>query len=96
MICLARAALAKTKTLVLAEATANMDARTEEMIHNTIDEIFKNFTILMIAHRLNLILNCDKVLALDSCRVAEYDARKKLLGQKTSMFSKMFQEYKQD
>lgn len=96
LICLARAALAKTKILVLDEATANMDEKTDEMIHNLIDDIFTDCTILMIAHRLNLIMNCDKVLLLDKGNIAEFDSPKKLLEKENSLFSKMFQQYKKN
>lgn len=94
LICLARAAIAKSKILVLDEATANMDAETDKMLHDIVDEIFTDCTILMIAHRLHLILNCDRVLVLDKGVIVEFDEPKKLLCKQDSLFRKMFQESK--
>lgn len=96
MICLARAALSKSKILVLDEATANMDAGRDKHLHEVVEDVFVDCTILMIAHRLHLILNCDKVLVLDKGNIVEFDDPKSLLKEEDSMFHKMCQESKMD
>lgn len=60
LVCLARALLFDNKLVLMDEATANIDSQTEAIIQELIKEKFKNSTILMIAHRLNTILHCDK------------------------------------
>ena len=60
LVCLARALLFRNKLVLMDEATANIDTRTENLIQNLIKEKFKDSTVLMIAHRLNTVLHCDK------------------------------------
>ena len=60
LICLSRALLLKNKLVLMDEATANIDTQTESLIQDLIKKRFNDCTILMIAHRLNTILNCDK------------------------------------
>ncbi len=63
-ICLARAILKNAPVIVLDEATAFMDPENEEKMHAAIDEIMKDKTILIIAHRLETIKNSDNILVM--------------------------------
>ncbi|CAI2361005.1 unnamed protein product [Moneuplotes crassus] len=65
LICICRAILRKSKIILMDEATANIDIKTEEIIQKLIIEEFKESTVITIAHRLNTILNSDKVLILE-------------------------------
>ncbi|XP_058453715.1 multidrug resistance-associated protein 1-like isoform X1 [Malaya genurostris] len=86
LVCLARAVLRKTKVLILDEATAAVDLETDDLIQKTIRTEFADCTILTIAHRLNTILDSDRVLVLDKGLVAECDAPQVLLADKNSIF----------
>ncbi|KAK0089852.1 hypothetical protein PV325_005159 [Microctonus aethiopoides] len=89
LICLARALLRKTKILILDEATAAVDLETDDLIQRTIREEFKDSTILTIAHRLNTILDSNRVIVLDKGKITEFDDPKVLLQQPTSAFYSM-------
>ncbi|CAM9003410.1 unnamed protein product [Rhodiola kirilowii] len=91
LLSLARALLRRSKILVLDEATAAVDVRTDALIQRTIREEFKSCTMLIIAHRLNTIIDCDRVILLDSGKVLEYDTPEHLLSDEGSAFSKMVQ-----
>ncbi|CAH3144489.1 unnamed protein product [Pocillopora meandrina] len=73
LICLARVLLQRNKIIVLDEPTANVDPETEKTILGVVREKLRDSTVITIAHRLNTIKDCDKILLLKRGTVAEFD-----------------------
>ena len=92
LLCMARALLKKNKILVMDEATANVDQETDDLIQKTIKTTFVNNTVLTVAHRLNTIIDMDKVLVMDAGRVVEFDEPYTLLRDITGVFHSMVKQ----
>tara|TARA_R110002050_G_scaffold274726_1_gene419269 strand:- start:286 stop:1380 length:1095 start_codon:yes stop_codon:yes gene_type:complete len=92
LVCMARALLRKSSILVMDEATAAVDYTTDELIQETIRTSFKNCTVVTIAHRLNTIMDYDRILVMGAGKVLEYDAPGKLMQNPRSHFMRMVQE----
>jgi len=92
LVCLARALLRGTKVLILDEATAAIDLETDDLIQATIREAFSHCTVLTIAHRLNTVMDSDRVLVLDRGRVAELGPPAALAATEGSAFRSMAEE----
>ncbi|KAG0716160.1 Multidrug resistance-associated protein 4 [Chionoecetes opilio] len=92
LVCLARAILRHNKILVLDEATANVDPRTDELIQQTIRTKFEDCTVLTIAHRLHTIMDSDRVMVLQAGTLKEFDAPSILLSDKNSIFFSLVQQ----
>ena len=92
LICICRAILRRNKIVLMDEATANIDIKTEETIQKLINERFRDATVITIAHRLNTIINSDKVLVLDKGKVAEFDTPKILMEDSSTIFYSFIQK----
>lgn len=86
LICLSRALLRKTKVLILDEATAAIDLETDDLIQRTIRTEFKDCTVLTIAHRLNTIMDSDRIIVLDKGKIVEFDSPQNLLQDRHTIF----------
>lgn len=92
LLCLARALLKLSRILVLDEATAAVDVQTDKIIQETIRNEFKDQTILTIAHRLETVMDSDRVLVLDKGEVKEFDHPQVLLDDESSEFYALCKE----
>lgn len=92
LVCLARAILRNNKILILDEATANVDAETDEFIQRTIREKFAKCTVLTIAHRLHTVMDSDRVLVMEAGEIVEFDHAHELLKSKDGYLRKLVDE----
>ena len=90
LICITRAILRKSKIIVMDEATASIDYKTEEIIQKAIAELLNDSTFITIAHRIKTILNYDKILTLDNGKIVDFDTPKNLLNDKNSLFYELY------
>jgi ATP-binding cassette, subfamily C (CFTR/MRP), member 1 len=93
LICIARALLRKPKILVLDEATASIDNETDEMIQRMVRVNFKDCTVLTIAHRLNTIIDSDRVIVMDAGLMAEFGPPETLLKNEEGAFKSLWDKH---
>ena len=79
-ISIARAILSDAPIVFLDEATASLDPENEVLIQRAIDELVKNKTVLVIAHRLQSVMNADDIIVLDKGRIIERGYHEQLLA----------------
>ncbi|RUS86781.1 hypothetical protein EGW08_005441, partial [Elysia chlorotica] len=89
LLCLARALLRRSRVLVLDEPTSSVDMETDRHVQTTIQRCFRDCTTLTIAHRVDTILSCDRVMVLDAGSIVEFDSPKHLIEDENSWFYKM-------
>lgn len=88
LLCLARALLKNPRVLMMDEATASIDYGTDAKIQETLREL-RSSTIITVAHRLQTIIDYDKVLVLDHGKVIEYDHPFALINKEDGLFRSM-------
>ena len=79
---IARAAISKAPIIVLDEATSSVDTRTEKYIERGMDQLMKNRTTFVIAHRLSTVRNADKIIVLEHGQIIEQGVHEELLALK--------------
>uniref|UniRef100_A0A1A8RGJ1 ATP-binding cassette, sub-family C (CFTR/MRP), member 10 n=1 Tax=Nothobranchius rachovii TaxID=451742 RepID=A0A1A8RGJ1_9TELE len=92
LLCLSRALLTQAKVLCIDEATASVDQKTDQLLQRTIRERFQDHTVLTIAHRINTIMDCDRVLVMHAGKVVEFDTPAALSQTKKSIFHNLVGE----
>ncbi len=89
LISFARAVLADPRILVLDEATAYVDTRTEAVIQRALRELLRDRTSFVIAHRLSTIRNADRVIVMDQGRIVEQGNHDELLA-RGGVYAKLY------
>lgn len=78
-----------SQVLILDEATAAVDPETEATVQNTLQNEFADCTVLTIAHRLQTVVTCNRILVMSEGKIVEFDAPTTLLSRPDSEFSKL-------
>ncbi len=99
LVSIARAILAKGKILVMDEATSSVDTQTEQMINGMTDQLLKDRTSFIIAHRLSTVKNADVIIVVDEGKIIEMGTHRQLLraeGHYYRMYTGQWEEKRQD
>ena len=92
LICFARAALKKCKIVILDEATASIDIHTERILKKNIQTYFNDSTVIIIAHHIQMVSECEKIIVIDEGKIIESDTYKNLLNNTSSKFYELYAE----
>jgi ABC-type multidrug transport system fused ATPase/permease subunit len=76
----------------LDEATANIDVETDRLIQTSIRETCSDVTVITIAHRVQTIVDSDRVLVMDNGRIIEFDTPAHLLEDPGSVFARLVRQ----
>lgn len=88
----ARALLTPKGIVLMDEATASIDAATDEAVQRAMRREFAECTVLTIAHRISTVLDYDRILVLEAGRVAEFGPPSVLIAQPNSLFKQLCDE----
>ncbi len=91
-IAIARVILKDSPIIILDEATAFADPENESLVQRAFEDLSKDKTVIMIAHRLSTVRNADRIYVLKDGRVAEYGTHE-ALAEKKGLYAKMWKDY---
>lgn len=89
-VAIARAILSNARILVLDEATSSLDSESEVLIQRALENLWKNKTAFIIAHRLSTVMKADKIFVIEEGRIVETGTHADLVNKKGSMYGKMW------
>ncbi|KAN0028502.1 hypothetical protein ACTFIV_010347 [Dictyostelium citrinum] len=93
LLCLSRTILKNPKIILMDEATSGIDYVTSDLIKQTVNNCFKNCTMITIAHRLDTIIDSTKIAVVDKGKLIEYDSPKNLIENQETRFSKLIKNH---
>ncbi|XP_005111051.2 canalicular multispecific organic anion transporter 1 [Aplysia californica] len=89
LLCMARTLMRKCRILVLDEATSSVDCDTDRLLQSTLRHEFSSCTVFTIAHRIDTVLDYDRILVLDSGKIVEFDSPAQLCNNPGSFLRKL-------
>jgi ATP-binding cassette subfamily B protein len=92
-IAIARAFLKHSDLLILDEATSALDSKTEKLVQDSLEKLWKDKTVVAIAHRLSTLNNVDRIIVMDTGRVVESGTKTELLSQ-NGIFTELWRHQK--
>ena len=95
LLCFARAVLKKSKIVIMDEATSTLDLKTQSIMLKALEKYFKDCTVLSIAHRIESVMNFDRIMVFDQGELKEFDKPSQLIKKKNSLFFKLYYEENQ-
>jgi len=90
-VAIARAILRDAPILILDEATSSLDSASEKMIQEAIDELMKNKTVIVVAHRLSTIRKMDRIVVIDDGQIVEEGSHQQLISQKNGKYKNLWE-----
>ena len=90
LICFARAIIKKNKIIILDEATSSLDNETEKIIQKNMKHYFKDCTVIIIAHHLQMVQECQTILVMDNGKIVENGTYNGLLNDKNSKLYSLY------
>jgi subfamily B ATP-binding cassette protein MsbA len=88
---IARAILKNSSIILLDEATSSLDSESESVIQKAIENLTKNKTTIIIAHRLSTVMNCDKILVFEKGQIIE-EGKHEFLVNNSSTYKKLYEK----
>ncbi|MFA6361330.1 MAG: ABC transporter ATP-binding protein [Candidatus Shapirobacteria bacterium] len=89
-VAIARAILRNAPILIMDEATSSLDSESEKFIQDSIDELMKNKTVIIIAHRLSTVKKVDRIVVVDKKKIVEDGIHSNLIKLKTGIYRKLW------
>ena len=77
---------------MLDEDTSSMDSQSEEIIRKNMKNLFENCTVIIIAHHIQMVNKCQKIIVLDDGEIVECDSYENLMNNKNSKFFSLYEE----
>ena len=97
LLCVSRALLRQSKIILLDEASANVDTATDKQLQSMLrSHCFKESTVLVVAHRLETIMDADRIAVLDGGKLIEFDTPAALLASADSQFAGLAEQMRKN